>query len=150
MVSNLRGIAIIAGLLGLAMVVVALLPGRLASYRGFDLFGDYENGAVWTTSAGGWVGVLHGIALLVLAFCLGRSPTVSAGWWFVVLVLVAKLIAVVINAIVWNGYAVWPTGAGHLYRGLELAELALAIVVVPLAIYLGRRASDAPSARVVT
>jgi hypothetical protein len=149
-VGKLRGIAIIAGFLGLATSVLAVFPGRLVMYRGFRLFADDYVHDFSTVSAGGLTGALHGAALAVLAFQLWRRPSGERAWSFIVLAPVLYLVTRLIDAFVWRGYATWPTMTGRIYDGLQLAEIAIAVVVLPLALWLGRRASDAPVARVVS
>jgi hypothetical protein len=147
---KLRGIAMIAGLLAVGMGAVAVMPGRLVMYRGFRLFADDYVHDFSTISAGGLIGALHAAALAVLAFRLWHKPTTERAWWFVVAAPVLELLVRVIDAVIWRGYARWPNVTGRIYDGLVLTELAIAIVVLPLALYLGRRTGDAPQARVVS
>jgi hypothetical protein len=145
---KLRGIAIIAGLIALAIVFLAVMPGRLVmrSTLHWTTPDTYEFSIV---SAGGLTGALHGAAIAVLAFRLWRRPTVERAWVFIGLVPMLALVTRFIDYLVWSSYRTSLTLTGQVYSWLDLVEVAIAIVVLPLALWLARRTGDVPQARVL-
>jgi hypothetical protein len=145
--SKLRGIAILAGLLGLAMAILAVMPGRLVMYTGYHWASPVDHHEFAIVSAGGLVGALHAAALVVLAFRLWRQPSAARAWPFIVMAPLLQLFVRIIDLILWHNYALSPTLTGRVYDAIAVAELAIAIVVLPLALWLARKSSDAPEAR---
>lgn len=146
--SKLRGIATIAGLLGLAMIFVACMPGRLVMRTTLHWF-SHDTYDFSTVSAGGLTGALHGAALVVLAFRLWRKPVADRAWSFIVIGAVLAIVTRAIDYLVWAAYRTSLTVTGRIYEAIGLAELAIAVVVLPLALWLARRSSDAPQMRVL-
>lgn len=145
--NKLRGIALVAGLLGLAMGLLAVMPGRLVMYTGWHWASPVERHEFAIVSCGGLVGALQAAALVVLAFRLWRQPSAARAWPFVVMAPLLALFVHLIDLVVWHNYALSPTATGRVYDALALAELAIAVVVLPLAFWLARKSGDAPEAR---
>ena len=128
------------------MIFFAVMPGRLVmrSTLNWTSTDTYDFSMV---SAGGLVGALHGAAIVVLAFRLWRKPVLERAWVFIALVSMLELLTRLIDYLVWSQYRTTLTLTGRLYNGLELVEVAIAIVVLPLALWLARRTGEVPEAR---
>jgi hypothetical protein len=148
---KLRGIALLATLLAIATAIVACLPGRLVMHHEwsiFDLFDAHDSREFSNVSAGGLVGVLHGCALVVLGVRLWRRPVIDRAWLYVAMAAMLELVDRGVEYVRWLRYSTHLTFAGEALRAIEIGQLAVALVVLPLALVLGASRDDVPRARV--
>ncbi|HEY5944119.1 MAG TPA: hypothetical protein VIV40_01450 [Kofleriaceae bacterium] len=146
--TKLRGIALIAGIVAVVMAIVSCMPGRLVMHTpAFGWLDPVPSREFSIVSAGGVIGVLHACALFVLAARLWRKPCVDRAWLYVFMAAFLGIADRAIDYVRWFRFSTTLTEAGRLFHGLELMQLAIAVVVLPLALMLASRDNDVPPAR---
>jgi hypothetical protein len=145
--TKLRGIAILGGLLALASGIASWMPGRVVMRAAWF---SAERYSISVERAGGVVGVVHALVLLALAVRLWRTPSSERAWQYVVVASIAEVIDRAIDFVYWGGHATTLADAGQVHQALDLAQLAIAFVVLPLVVLLARRTEPVPTARVLS
>jgi hypothetical protein len=100
-------------------------------------------------AAGGIVGLLHAVVLFMMAARLWRTPSAERAWQYVVIAGLTELLDRSIDFVAWGRFATTLNAVGQLHRGLELAQLAIAVVVLPLVLLLARGTESVPKARLL-
>ena len=140
----------VSALLALATAMVGMMPGRLVMSPDSWLTPS-ESREFHMVAAGGIVTLAHAALLIVFASRLWRRPTVDRAWAFMAVAAFAELGHRAIDYVRWGRYTTGLLPAGQLHQTLEVAQLAVALVVVPLVILLARRDADGvPPARIVS